>query len=154
MGALLSFLGGSAFRMIWGEVSAYFTRKQEHSQEVERMRLQEELDANRAVRQLEQLRLSAELKLTEIRVAGDVESEKLAGAAFVEAMKVANRPTGIWWVDAWNGCIRPSMATVALLLWVLALYQAGFAPTDWDKELIGGVLGFYIADRTLGKRGK
>lgn len=154
MGALFSFLGGSAFRMIWGEVSAYLSKKQDHKMEMEKMNLQGQLDQGAHARSLEQLRLAADLKLTEIRVQGDVESEKLAGAAFVEAMKVANKPIGIKWVDAWNGSIRPAMATVALGLWVLALVQAGFIPSEWDKELMGGILGFYIADRTLGKRGK
>lgn len=36
--AILSFLGGSTLRMVWGEVSAYLTRKQDHQHEVERIR--------------------------------------------------------------------------------------------------------------------
>ena len=38
--ALFSFLGGSVFRMIWGEVSSFIEKRQEHAQEIERMRLQ------------------------------------------------------------------------------------------------------------------
>ena len=38
--AIISFLGGSVFRMIWGEVSTWVTAKQNHAQELERLRLQ------------------------------------------------------------------------------------------------------------------
>lgn len=152
--ALFSFLGGSAFRMIWGEVSAYFTRRQEHAQEIERMRLQNELEATRHARDQERIKLQAELKVQEIRVAGDVAVEHAEADAFVEAIKAAAKPIGIFFVDAWNGSIRPAMATIALAMWVLALYRAGFITGDWDREMIAGILGFYIADRTLTKRGK
>lgn len=154
MGALLSFIGGSAFRMIWGEVSAWFTKRQEHQQELERMRLQEELEAGRHARDMARVRLQADLKVTEVKVQGDLAIQKTEADAFVEAIKAAAKPIGIFWVDAWNGSIRPAMATVALAMWVLALYRARFIPTDWDLQLIAGILGFYIADRTLGKRGK
>lgn len=154
LSALFSFLGGSAFRMVWGEVSAYFTRRQEHAQEIERMRLQNELEATRHVRDQERIKLQADLKVQEIRIAGDVAVEHAEADAFVEAIKAAAKPIGIFFVDAWNGSIRPAMATVALAMWVLALYRAGFIPGDWDRELIAGILGFYIADRTLTKRGK
>ena len=45
LSALFSFLGGSVFRMIWGEVSAYLTARQQHSQEMDRMKLQADLEA-------------------------------------------------------------------------------------------------------------
>lgn len=154
MGAILSFLGGSAFRMVWGEVSAYFTRRQEHAQEIERMRLQNELEATRHGRDMDRIKLQSDLKVNEVKVMGDVAVQATEANAFVEAIKAAAKPIGIWWVDAWNGSIRPAMATVALAMWVLALYRAGFIPSEWDKELIAGILGFYIADRTLAKRGK
>jgi len=154
MGAILSFLGGSAFRMVWGEVASYFTKRQEHAQELERMRLQNELEATRFSRDQERIRLQADLKVQEVKVVGDIAVQSAEANAFIEAIKAAAKPIGIWWVDAWNGSIRPCMATVALAMWVLALYRAGFIPTEWDKELIAGILGFYIADRTLAKRGK
>lgn len=154
MGAILSFLGGSAFRMVWGEVSSYFTKRQEHKQEIERLRLQSEMEAARHGRDQERIRLQAELKVQEVQVVGDLAIQKTEAEAFVAAMQNAMKPIGIWGIDAWNGSIRPAMATIALAMWVLALYRAGFIPTEWDKELIAGILGFYVADRSLGKRGK
>lgn len=154
MSALFTFLGGSVFRMLWGEISAYFKAKQEHAQELERMKLQEQLEAGRHERDMARIRLQSDLKVQEVKVVGDLAIQQTEANAFVEAIKAASKPIGIWWVDAWNGSIRPAMATVALSLWVLALYRAGFFPSEWDKELIAGILGFYIADRALAKRGK
>ena len=37
--ALLSFLGGNVFRMIFGEVIAYLNKKQDHAQEIDRLKL-------------------------------------------------------------------------------------------------------------------
>ena len=36
--ALFSFLGGSVFRMVWGEVSTWVTAKQDHAHENEKMK--------------------------------------------------------------------------------------------------------------------
>lgn len=152
-GPLLSFFGGTAFRMIWGEVSSYFTRKQSHQQEVEMLRMTEEQEAKRHSRQQELIKMQHDLKIGEIRVQGDVDSERLAAEAFREAQKNF-KPTGIEWVDAWNGSIRPSAATVAIALWIGDLIKKSFVLSQWDQNLIGAVLGFYFADRTLKHRGK
>lgn len=152
--ALFSFLGGAAFRMIWGEIAAWLNKRQEHQQEVELMRLQADLDQRRHEREQERVRLQAELGIKEIQTAGDVAVEKAEADAFTEAVKALRKPTGIKWVDAWNASITPAAATIALLLWCLSLYKLGFVPGEWDKELIAGVLGLYIADRRLQKRGK
>lgn len=47
MMTILSFLGGTAFRLIFGEIAAFFSKKQAHAQEIERMRLQDQIDAGR-----------------------------------------------------------------------------------------------------------
>lgn len=152
--ALFSFLGGSVFRMIWGEVAGFVQKRQDHAHELEMLKLNADLEDKRAERQMEQVKLQAELGVKEVQIAGDLAIQKAEADAFLEAMKTATRPTGIGWVDAWNGSIRPAAATIALLLWVFALVQAGFLTSEWDKELVGVILGFYFADRALGKRGK
>ena len=60
-GPVMSFFGGAAFRMIWGELSSWWTKKQDHAQEVELMRLQGELAAAQHARNLEAQRLQHEL---------------------------------------------------------------------------------------------
>jgi hypothetical protein len=154
LSALVSFLGGSAFRMVWGEVSAWFTAKQEHNQEIERMRLQGELDAAQHARNLETIKVQAELGVKTIQVQAEADLERLDAQGFYEAAKDATRLTGIKIVDIWNGIIRPLTATIALYLWVAALNGQGWLMGDWDKELVAVVFGFYFASRELSKRGK
>jgi hypothetical protein len=154
LSALFSFLGGSVFRMIWGEVSSFVNRQQDHAFEIERLKLQNDFDDRAHQRSQEAIKLQAELgvKTIQAQAESDVMSEE--AKAFTEAMKNAFKPTGIYWVDAWNAVIRPAAATVALGLWVLKLSHQGFIMQDYDMEITGVVLGFFFADRSLGKRGK
>lgn len=152
--ALLSFLGGSAFRMLWGEIAAWFTAKQEHSHEIERMRLQGELDAAQHARNLEAQRLQADLGIREIAVRSDADMALTELQAWGNAVNNASKPTGIAFVDIWNGIIRPLIATIAVVLWVLALNEQGWKMSEWDKEIVGVVFGFFFASRELAKRGK
>lgn len=159
--AIFSFLGGSAFRMVWGEVAAWFTAKQDHSYEIERLRLQGELDAAQHARNQEAIRLQAELGVKTIqvqaeadvaRIAADI--ERVESEGWASAVANATKLTGIKVVDIWNGIIRPLAATIALVLWVKALNTHGWTMTDWDKELVGVIMGFFFASRELNKRGK
>lgn len=152
--AIISFLGGSFFRMIWGEVSTWVTAKQSHAQELERLRLQGELDAAQHSRNLESIRVQAELGVKEIRVKAEADLDRIDAEGFYGAAREAMKPTGIWLVDLWNGVIRPLCATIAVAMWVLSLYRAGWVLGPWDQELTAAVLGFFFADRALGKRGK
>jgi len=152
--ALFTFLGGAAFRMIWGEVAAWLNKKQDHKHEIERLRLEGELDEKRHQREQERVRLVHELGIKEIQIAGDVAVQKAEADAWLERVKAIGRPIGIKWVDAWNACITPAAATIALALWILKLWDLGFQPEEWDHELIAAILGLYIADRRLQKRGK
>lgn len=149
--AVLSFLGGSAFRMIWGEVSSYFVKKQEHSQEVERMRLQSELDDKAHIRHLESIKLQSELGIKEIQVKADADVSIEEAQAFTEAIKQSYKTTGIRWIDAWNSSIRPQYAEVSLALWVFKLYQQNFIMDSFDIGLMAVIAGFFFADRTLRK---
>lgn len=154
LSALFSFLGGSAFRMIWGEVSAWLTTRQDHEQELERIRLQGELDAAQHARNLEAMRLQSDLGVKTIQVQGDADLSLKEMDAWGKAVAGAVDPSDTTTVGQWVKAIRPAAATIALGLWALALYRAGFNMTDWDHELVGAVLGFFFADRSLVKSGK
>jgi S-formylglutathione hydrolase FrmB len=106
MSALLSFLGGSAFRAVWGEFSSWMNKRQEHRYEIERMQLQGKLDTDTHARNMESQRLQAELGIKTIEVKSEADQAILAAEAFRDAMKQAAVPTGIVWVDAWNGSVR------------------------------------------------
>lgn len=151
---LISFLGGSAFRMVWGELSSYFTRKQETRFELERMTLQDKLDGDQHARNLEALRVQADLGVKTIAVQRDADVAREEAAAFRDAIANAYKPTGIWFIDAWNGSVRPAFATVVLLLWIMALVRQDWVLVAWDLDMMGAIAGFYFADRSLGKRGK
>ncbi len=154
LSALFSFLGGSVFRMIWGEVASFVQKKQDHQHELEMARLQADLEAGRHERDMARIKLQSDLNVREVQVAGDMAIQATEANAFVEAIKAAAIPTGVKWVDAWNGSVRPAAATISLCLWVLSLAHAGFITNDWDRELVGVILGFYFADRSLARRNK
>lgn len=151
---LLSFFGGNVFRMLWGEVSAMITARQDHRFEIERMKVQADLEAAQHARNLDAIRLQAELGVQTIRVQGEQALQQLDGELFREGVLATTKPSGIGWVDAWNGCIRPLLATMAIALWVLHLARSGWLLDEYSWGLIGAVLGIYVADRTLFKRGK
>lgn len=154
--AILSFLGGSTLRMIWGEVSAFITKKQDHQHEVERMRLQAELDAANHARTLQSLKLQGDLgvKTIEVQAAGAV--DQLEAEGWLEAVKATGRATGVRWVDAWNSSIRPGVATwgVVVLTAEVARHYTKVEVDEGTRSVIYGFLGLFAADRSLGKRGK
>lgn len=154
LSALLSFLGGSVFRMVWGEISAFLNKKQDHEHEIQLMQAQAAFEDRAHQRQLENLRLQNELGVKMVEVQRESAIAQGDADAFTEAMKHAFKPTGIGFVDAWNGSIRPSYASVALVLWVLKLYTQNFRMDDFDVSLVAVIVGFFFADRSLRRNGK
>lgn len=153
--AILSFFGGTAFRMLWGEASSLFNKWQDHKFELQRLRLQADLDAEKHKRDLESIRLQAELQVEVVRVAAEGEVSKTEASAFLEAVKGTTAHTGIWLVDLWNAVIRPAGAT-----WALAMLSANefawlaTALSEDTRMVCFAFIGLFVADRTLGKRGK
>ena len=152
--AILSFLGGSAFRMIWGEFSTWFTAARDHAREMDRMRLQGELEAAQHARNLEAIRVQADLKVQVVRVQGEMDVAKLEAEGWANSVKEGQKPTGIWLIDAWNASIRPAAASLALWLWFRQLYVAQWTMQGRDWDMVCAILGWFFADRTMGKRGK
>lgn len=151
--AVLSFLGGSAFRMIWGEVSAWLTKRQDHAYEMDRMRLQADLDERAHGRRMESIRFEAEQQVKLIHVQAEAAVGQIEAEGWLEAVKATGRKVGVAWVDAWNSAIRPGLATwgvVMLTLEAFALAQI----TEGTASVIFAALGIFVADRTLGKKGK
>lgn len=160
MSALLSFLGGSVFRMIWGELAAWLTARQEHTFELARMDKQGEMEDKRAERMARGLTLQAELGVKTIEVQAEAAQQQADALAFLEGVKATAIVTGVRWVDAWNATIRPGVATWAIVMltleglgWLAALGGAKDL-SDGTRQVIYAALGLYLADRTLAKRGK
>lgn len=154
MMTILSFLGGTAFRLIFGEIAAFFSKKQAHAQEIERMRLQDQIDAGQHARNMDSIKVQAELGIKTIQVQAEGAMNQIEADAWATAVADVGKKTGIKFLDIWNGSIRPALASLAMAMVVFEVVKNGFALSDWDRELIGGILGIYIADRHLSKRGK
>lgn len=152
--ALFSFLGGSVFRMIWGEVSAFVKAREDHKFEIERMQLVGQQEAAQHARNLESIRLQADLGVKVIAAQREADMERLDGQGWLAAVQDVGKPTGILWLDVWNGAVRPLLATLAILVVVAEVIVAGFVISEWTRELLGAILGIYVADRSLAKRGK
>ncbi len=154
LSALLSFLGGSAFRMIWGEVSTWLTKRQDHAHEMEMMRLQADLDAQRHALQMDAIRLQAEQGIKVIEAQREAVVDELETNAWLEAVKATGRPVGVAWVDAWNAAIRPAGATWALAVLTLDLLFDAVTVSPTVEAVCFAFLGLFVADRAMGKRGK
>jgi hypothetical protein len=152
--ALLSLLGGGTFRLLLGELVAWFKQRQDQSAELAMMRLQGDLAAAEHARNLDSIRLQAELGVKTIAVRAESDIAASEAQAFRDAVAASMRPSGIRWVDAWNASIRPAFASIALLLWGLALWRQGFMLSEWDQAVMGVVIGFFFADRSLRKQGR
>jgi len=154
LSALISFLGGSFARAIWGEISSFINKRQDNAHELEMLRLQSDIDDRAHARNQETLQLQAQLGIKVIEAQSQAMVDKTDADAFGAAMARAFAPTGYSVVDIWNGVVRPAAATIALTLWVCKLVSQNFQMADWDMELVGAILGFFFADRSLGKRGR
>lgn len=152
VGAIFNFLGGAAFRYGLGRVIDWLEAKQRFKEETARGEQQERFAAAQHGRQLEQIRLVSELGLKEVQIKGDLALDLEAAKAFTAAQERAHVPTGIKFIDGWNGCIRPAAASLSLLIWALKFVKQGFEAAQWDVDLASSILGFYFADRHLGKR--
>jgi len=154
MSALLSFLGGSVFRMIWGEVASFITRWQEHHYEIARLELQIKIDDHASDRQAKNLEVQGKLGIQTLVAQHESEMAQADNQTFKEAIVSVFKPIVNPLLDFWNGAIRPLAATIVIVLWCCKLFAQGFIMDDYDRELSGVVLGFFFANRVLGSRGK
>jgi len=152
--SLISFLGGSAFRMMWGEISAFFTAKQEHVYEIERMKVQGLLEDEQHQRNMEAIKIQAELGVKVIEAQREADLDRIEYGAWASVVESTTKLTGIKFIDAWNGAIRPALATMAMFIIIGEVVSTGFALSMWVMDLVAAILGIYMADRSLMKRGK
>lgn len=151
---LIAFLGGSAFRAIWGAIASAWTKYQDHKHELAMLEITGRLDAQRHAQNLEMVRLQAEMGVKTIEVQGEADIGRIEADAFMRAVEATSKSTGYWLTDAWNAAIRPALATVCILLWVADVARNEWILDNRDWMLLGAVLGVYVADRTLAKMSK
>jgi hypothetical protein len=95
MGALISLFGGAAFRAVWGEVSTWLNNRQEHAQEMERMKLQADLDAAKSTQQLDALKVQSDLGIKTMEVQHAAAMDQADADAFTLGLKAASAPSGV-----------------------------------------------------------
>ena len=152
--ALLSFLGGNVFRMIFGEAVSYFNKKQDHSQEIQRMTLQGTLDAAQHGRNLESITVQANLGVKTIQVQSEAVIDQIEATGWLEAVKATAVKIGVPWIDGWNAIIRPGTATWSIIMLTLAEIGAIAHLSENVTAICSCALGIYLAERNLMKRGK
>jgi len=139
--------------MLWGEISHWLTAKQEHAHEMDRMKLQAELDAAQHGRLMESIKLHADMGVKVIEAQSHAKVDEIAAEGWLETVKAVGRATGIAFVDGWNAVIRPGVATWAVIMLTLGEF-AVISPSDNVLAVASAALGIYLADRNLMKRGK
>lgn len=153
LSAILSFLGGNLMRAIWGELSHWITEWQTQKHEIERLRLTSELEASQHIRSMESIRLQAELGVKTINVQSEADIGKIEAEGWADVVRATGKAIGVAWVDAWNAVIRPGVATWAIVM--LTANEFGlFKISEMTSSVCFAALGIYLADRSLGKRGK
>ena len=115
---LFFFLGGTAFRLIFGQVMEWLNKRQDHLHEMDMAELQSRLEGDRHTRDMDRIKLQSDLNVKEVVVQADAHVRASEAEAFIEAVKATQVKSGVTWVDGWNGAIRPAGATIALTLWL------------------------------------
>jgi hypothetical protein len=151
--AFITFLGGSVFRMLWGEISHWLTSRQEHVHELDRMRLEGELAAAQHARQQEAIKTQAAIGIQVIEAQAVANVQSLEAEGWLSAVQATSKAVGIAFVDGWNAVIRPGVATWSVIMITLGEFGA-ITLSPNALAVASAALGIYLAERNLLKRGK
>lgn len=159
-GSLFSFLGGTVFRLVFGEVMSFLNKRIDHAHELAMMDKQLAADERRAQLQQAAAEQQAKLGIQMIEAQREAAADLLDGETFLMGVKATTIQTGIKIIDAWNAAIRPGVATWAIVMltiealgW-LSVFGGGQELSADTREVISAALGLFLADRSLARRGK
>lgn len=149
MSGIISFIGGTAFRWLFGEIIGFFKARDEHRAEVERMKLQHDLDRDKHEWQQQAIKTAADAGIKLVEAQREAHTAAVADDAFLAAIQGVNTASArADWIGAWNACIRPFLATVAILLLVgQALAPTVVVLSALVLDLICAVLGVFVGER-------
>lgn len=154
MTALFSFLGSASLRWLLGELLGIIKAREDRRGEFEMIRLQADIDRERAERQRQAVADAAAAGVKLVEAQREASAGDFADRMTLEALQQIGRPSGVAWVDAWNGAIRPALASAAILLLVgSAIWPAHVVLTGALGEVVCGVLGLYVGGRVHLKGG-
>lgn len=131
---VLGILGG-----VVPDIMKEVRESREHDREVERMRLQSDL-------QLKLLQVQAQVKLEETDANLVVEQIKASGEQ-MKAILESQRPVQIPWIDGFNALIRP--ATAALMMCLFFAVATLYSYAIIDRAVAIGPAGFEIAAQAI-----
>lgn len=153
---LLGLLGGGVFRII-PLVMDFFKQKQDMAHELRMLAANLEMEKQRG--------LNRDLEI-QAMTAQAVDTRWADG--LVEALRGQMQVTGDKWLDRLNVSVRPIltywwtifMYTGAKIVMIVVAWQAdeklaNFAPlllTDFDRGVVGSIIGFWFVDRALRKQ--
>jgi len=169
VGTLLSLVSGGGLGFLARgamQVVGFFQQRQADKQTL----AMRELDINHEKWLAESSRETAKLisagKLAAIEATGDANVAAEEARAFTVAMQDQAKPTGIGWIDAANGFMRPFGYYSILAVyfgWKASYLFSAIGPqftlmdslqigwTDLDSALLGSAWGFVWADRSFSK---
>lgn len=154
MTALLSFLGSASMRWLLGELLGIIKAREGRRAEVEMIRLQADLERERAERQRQAVQDAAAAGVKLIEAQREASASDYADKMMLTAMEAIGRPSGVAWVDGWSSAIRPALASASILLLVgSAIWPAHIVLTGALGEVVCGVLGLYVGGRVHLKGG-
>lgn len=149
LSGILSFFGGTAFRWLFGELLGWLKARDEHKAEMERMRLQIDLERERASLQRQAAQQAAELGVKIIEAQSEAAADAAAALAHLRAIEGVNKASERSdWIGAWNASIRPLAATVGIFLLVgQSVAPSIFVLSALVVDLICAVLGVFVGER-------
>jgi hypothetical protein len=146
---ILSFLGGTAFRWLFGEIIGFVKEREERKRELEMMRLNHEQDKDKHQWQQEAIAAHAAAGVKVIEAKRQSDESAAADDAFLKAIEGVNTASDRKdWIGAWNASIRPFLATVGILLLIgNTVAPTVFVISALVMEVICGVLGVFVGER-------
>jgi hypothetical protein len=146
---ILSFLGGTAFRWLFGEIIGFVKEREERKRELEMMRLSHEQDKDKHQWQQEAIAAQAAAGVRVIEARRQADESAASDATFFKASEGVNKASERGdWIGAWNASIRPFLATVGILLLVgNTVAPSVFVLSALVMELICAALGVFVGER-------
>ena len=148
MSALISFLGGTAFRWLFGELMGFLNKAQDHKHEQDMIRLNLEMDKERSALKRAELQAAADAGIKVVEAQAEAAHTAVMDQAWLSAVQGIDKPSGVAWVDGWNKAIRPALATASILLIIgNAVAPAHVVLTGVVLEVVCAVLGLFCGGR-------
>lgn len=149
LSSIASFLGGTAFRWLVGELLGWIKARDERAAELAMLRLQHDLDRERHQWQQDAIAAQAAAGVRVIEAQSRATRDAAADIAFGAAVYgVTTAQQRSDWIGAWNAAIRPALASMAILLIAAqAVAPSAVVLSPLVMDLICAVLGVFVGER-------